>query len=270
MSQWSNLSTGVICLSLRVLVRKLAAVFWMSWFVFPLLDTQITGLLFACGPPSRWLAQRWRAYYLKESVGEVLSIWKLNTWPFTYTWNRNVFPYCGWTVATVTQSWSIQFFSLPCATMSKSNTMLLSFPIDEAVLHLFHFLLILMYSFCVCVCARAQWCQRSLSLPSCQTANLGSAPSSRWLPTAWPVKPKKRANAVDTSSCSGMKTSPCENTITHTQTNTHADFYTVLYFMVCKLVQIIIWKIKIHCMHPVLLLCVYWYRQWRKELQTPE
>lgn len=44
------------------------AVFWMIWFVFPLLDTEIKGILWAedlfLGAPSHWLAQRWIVYYL--------------------------------------------------------------------------------------------------------------------------------------------------------------------------------------------------------------
>lgn len=77
-------------------------------------------------------------------------------------------------------------------------------------------------TFCILsVCVHVQWFQRSPSLPSCQTVTLGSAPSSRWLQTAWPVKPKRPANAADMWSCSGTKTSPCENTITHHSVQSH-------------------------------------------------
>lgn len=71
-------------------------------------------------------------------------------------------------------------------------------------------------------CFCPQWFQRSPSLPSCQTVTPASAPSSRWLQTDWPVKPKKQANAAVTRSCSGMKTSPCENPL-YAHTNTVVD-----------------------------------------------
>lgn len=85
---------------------------------------------------------------------------------------------------------------------------------------------------CVCLFVCSQWFQRSRSLPSCQIVTLGSAPSLRWRLTVWPAKPKRRANAADTSNCSGMKTSPCERTLleTHTHTQYPTDRNTVTCF----------------------------------------
>lgn len=56
-----------------------------------------------------------------------------------------------------------------------------------------------------------QWFPPSPSLPSCRAVTPASAPSWRWLQTGWAAKPKKRASAADTRSCSGTKTSPCES-----------------------------------------------------------
>lgn len=60
-----------------------------------------------------------------------------------------------------------------------------------------------------------QWSQPSPSHPSCRAVTLASAPSWRWPRTGWAAKPKRRANAVDTRSCSGTRTSPCESQQMH-------------------------------------------------------
>lgn len=79
----------------------------------------------------------------------------------------------------------------------------------------------------ICLCA--QWFPRGPSLPSCRTASLGSTPLWRWRQTDWPAKQKKQANAADTWSSSGTRTSRCEDTPQITDAHDHRHLYRHLH-----------------------------------------